>query len=257
MRIKDFNRFELKYVIPANQIESLIEDLKPYTELDPNATNKGGYRITSLYFDTVDYQCYWQKLDGTNYRRKLRIRIYGNSIAPTESCFVEIKEKRDLVTRKRRMDLPYTLAETFCLTGDIPDECVGENNQSLVDEIRHIAFSFQMQTACIVSYDRLPLNGHTDYNPDLRITFDTNMRGRIHDLTLTSNCQVMRYFMPPTTCIFEVKVNRTVPHWLLGIMSKHHLDSKRFSKYAFTMAQESKALSRQRITVPKVLTRYD
>lgn len=257
MRIKDFNRFELKYIIRANQIESLSKDLEPYTEVDPYAAKNGGYRITSLYYDTVDYQCYWQKLDGTNYRRKLRIRIYGDSIASTQPCFVEIKEKRDLVTRKRRMDLPYSIAETFCYTGDIPDECITEKNQALVDEIRHIAFSFQMQTACIVSYNRLPLNGHGDYNPDLRITFDTNMRGRIHDLTLTSNCQTMRYFMPPTSCIFEVKVDKTLPHWLLEIMAKHQLVSRRFSKYAFTMLRESTTLTNQRIIVPKVLTRYD
>lgn len=257
MRIKEFNRRELKYIIAANQIEALVNDLMPYAERDPYASQNGGYRITSLYFDTIDYQCYWQKLDGTNYRRKLRLRIYGESIHENQNCYVEIKEKTGRVTRKRRMDLPYNVAETLCQTGEIPDECVSEHNQALVDEICHIAFSFQMQPACVVSYDRLAFNGHGDYNQDLRITFDTNMRGRIYDLTLTSACPDMPYFMPPTSCIFEVKVDETLPRWLLGIMAKHRLASTRVSKYVFTMSYGGITLTDQCLIVPKVLTRYD
>lgn len=256
MVIKGFNRREMKYVIRANLIDDITNDLMSYMYLDAHSKSGRGYRITSLYYDTTDSQSLRQKIDGTNYRRKLRIRIYGDRVEPTGTAYVEIKERRDMITRKRRTGLPYEVVHEFCCTGRLSDEYWNQEDEALFNELTHICSSLQIQPACVVRYDRLALNGHDDYNGDLRVTFDTNMRGRTYDLTLTSRSEEMPYFISPTWAVLEVKVDATVPRWLLGILAKHHLVSQRVSKFACTLIVGDTISKSQRIVYPEVLTRY-
>ena len=77
-RIKEYSRFELKYVITEEQRRQLAEVLVDYMQPDAMGDELGRYNITSLYYDSVDYQAYWDKIEGHKFRRKVRVRIYGN-----------------------------------------------------------------------------------------------------------------------------------------------------------------------------------
>ena len=108
LRYRAFNRFELKYLIGRDQIEAVRDDLSDNLQPDPHSPD-GSYAVWSLYYDTPTRKFYWEKIDGVPFRRKLRIRHYGE---PELSCrrhavFVEIKQRVNRVTQKRRIAVPY------------------------------------------------------------------------------------------------------------------------------------------------------
>lgn len=232
-RIKAFNRREIKFIIRTDQMQPFIDDIMPFVELDAHTGTTTFYRTNSLYYDTNDYHAYWQKVEGLRHRRKLRIRVYGDHLLnPEDECFVEIKERIDGAVRKRRIIIPYQDAQILCLEGRIDPDLVSEEDRPVVDEIAHLVLLYRLQPACILRYDRMPFNGHPDYDPSLRITLDTNCRARIHDIDYsTSPFEDMRFFLAPQLCILEIKADDRVPYWLVEVMHRHRFMLQRISKY--------------------------
>lgn len=74
--VKKFNRFELKYILPYQEVAKLKKEILEYAFFDPYSKNDGKYYLSSLYYDTSDHKFYWEKVDGIKYRQKLRIRWY-------------------------------------------------------------------------------------------------------------------------------------------------------------------------------------
>jgi len=247
VRIKQFNRYELKYVLTRPQYERAVETLRSYLNPDPMGDQYGRYTITSLYYDTVDYQAYWDKIEGHKFRRKVRIRVYGEQTITSETaCFAEIKQRINKTLQKKRVILPYTTAEALCGSGE-PVAGKSEADQAVIEEIQYLQGTLQLQPACIVKYDRLALSG-SDYDPGLRVTFDTNLQGRIYDLSLLSQGYTQNhFFMPPQWCIMEVKVNYRVPYWLTELIGQERLTLRRISKYCTALEQSKAALERQQI----------
>ena len=114
--IRSFNRFELKYLIPLKTAEAFKKALGAFLVPDQHGGSAGSYPLTSLYYDSPDFKFYWQKVEGIKFRRKLRIRVYGEmaSLTPQTPVFVEIKQRLDRVTQKRRILLPYQAALALC-----------------------------------------------------------------------------------------------------------------------------------------------
>ena len=74
--IRKFNRFELKYLITLQKAEEIKSALRAYLIPDEYGNNDGSYALSSLYYDSPDLRCYWEKEHGIKLRRKLRIRRY-------------------------------------------------------------------------------------------------------------------------------------------------------------------------------------
>ncbi len=247
MRIKHSNRYELKYVLTRSQYEHVVKELLDYLEPDPYGDEGGRYTVTSLYYDTADYKAYWDKLEGHRFRRKVRVRVYGvQVVTPDTRCFVEIKQRTNQTLQKKRVILPYSSAVVLCGLGKGAD---GEHasEQAVIGEVKYLYSTLELQPACVVSYDRLAFNGRA-YDPGLRVTFDTNLKCRSHDLTLLSQSYAdNRYFVPPDWCIMEVKVNNRVPYWLTEVIGKHRCTLRRISKYCTALEHCQVVLTSQRI----------
>jgi hypothetical protein len=244
-RIKAFNRRELKFIIRTDQMQPFIADISPFLNRDSNSNQARYYRSNSLYYDTVDYQAYWQKLEGVKHRRKLRMRIYGDQvISPEDECFVEIKERIGAAVRKRRIVIPYKDAKTLCKKGFINEQLVSEEDIPVINEIAHLTLLFRLQPACILRYDRIAFNGHPHYDPSLRITMDINCRARIHDIDFcTSTPEEMHFFLSPQLCILEVKADDRVPYWLVQILHHHQFMLRKISKYCTALENLKEQLS--------------
>ncbi len=174
MRVKEKLRYELKYVLTAEQAAAVRVDLASYVAPDEHGDAQGAYRITSLYYDTPDYRAYWDKLEGHEVRRKVRVRTYGDTMADGhEACYLEIKHRVNQRMGKRRARLPYTLATDFAAFTERPSE-ISDADWAVIREVGYLYATLRLQPACIVRYDRLALNGDASH-PDLRITFDTNL----------------------------------------------------------------------------------
>ena len=247
MRIKYFNRYELKYVLPLSRIEAIGADLEAYLQRDAYNDESGRYRVTSLYYDTATYKAYWDKIEGHKYRRKLRVRVYGTEpVGPETDCFVEIKQRNNKSLQKKRIFVPYAAAEALCANAEsIPQlPALSPADRAVQHEVQYLVGALQLTAACLVSYDRLAFNGG-EHDPGLRVTFDTNLRCRIHALTLLSDQGGdNHFFLPPDWCIMEVKINNRVPYWLSELLGRHRCTLRRVSKYCAAL-EASKVLLQQ------------
>ena len=244
MRVKATLRYELKYLITRAQYHAVLAAIAPRLQPDTFGDNTGAYPVTSLYFDTPDYKAFWDKLEGHKVRRKVRVRIYGQTVTgPDAPVFLEIKQRVDKRMAKRRARLPY--AQALDLAG--LDEVATEDDPAFLHEVAYLHRTLALQPACIVRYDRLAFEGD-DAHPDLRVTFDTNLRGRTRDLTLLPGSNATdAFFLPPDRVVLEVKVNRSAPFWLTRILSRHGCVLRRVSKYCAALEQNAAIGGRQRI----------
>lgn len=227
--IRAFNRFELKYLVGRDQISAVRQDLADALEPDPH-TADGSYGVWSLYYDTPQLQFYWEKIDGIRFRRKLRIRHYGgpNELASATPVFVEIKQRINRVTQKRRIRLPYLTALDLCERNVVP-ELDAHHEQVIAGEIASLLGTFDLQPSAITGYRRLAMVGR-EIDSGLRVTFDTYLRGRTTDLQLDSAVTTPSV-LDPSVAIVEVKVNERVPYWLTEKIARHNMQLIRISKY--------------------------
>ncbi|MCB0167469.1 MAG: polyphosphate polymerase domain-containing protein [Anaerolineae bacterium] len=250
MRLKQFSRYELKYLLTRQQHDDFIEILPNYLEPDTSGDAYGRYTITSLYYDTDNYRAYWDKIEGHKFRRKVRVRVYGQQpVTPDTRCFVEIKQRINKTLQKKRVVMSYASAEALCGFGEsiLEEDDLSATDRDIVSEIRYLQATLQLQPACVVSYDRRAFDG-SDYEDGLRITFDTNLKGRTHDLSLLSTgVAANQFFVPPVWCVMEIKVNYRVPYWLTEMIGHHRFTLRRISKYCAALEQSKSLLQTQRI----------
>ncbi|MCC6453345.1 MAG: polyphosphate polymerase domain-containing protein [Caldilineaceae bacterium] len=253
MRPKSELRYELKYLLRREQVEPLVAELRQTLQVDAHGNELGTYPITSLYYDTPDYKAYWDKLDGQRSRRKLRVRVYGDAlVTPETPAFVEIKQRVNKLMRKRRVALPYGDAvdlDRYDELGVAFDEQGRAADRALLHEAYYLYRTLQLAPACVVAYDRLAFEGDPR-TPDLRITLDTNLRGRIHDLSLLSTGSATdQQILGPEYAVLEVKANQNVPRWVAQLTARHRCTFYRISKYCLVLEKTRAIAQRQRIIV--------
>ncbi len=227
--IRKFNRFELKYLITLGQAEKFKSALRAYMYPDEHGNDNGRYALTSLYYDSPDLRCYREKEYGIRFRRKLRLRRYENDETLTEETpiFVEIKQRVDRVTQKRRAKLLYGEALRLCNDRQIPEH--DPEDKAVIEEIYVYLWQYNLRPVSLVRYDRQAFIG-TAYNLGLRVTFDTALTFQVHPLHLHEAPEGLP-MMPFNKVVMEVKVNERIPSWLTEMIADHNLRLERLSKY--------------------------
>ena len=237
--IRKFNRFELKYIVPIQAAERFKQDLCSFLAPDEHGDSLGAYGLSSLYYDSPDYRFYWEKIDGIKYRRKLRIRHYENSDPLTEDApvFVEIKQRLNRVTQKRRLQLPYSEALRLCSQRQVPEPDTFNHNPAgadLIDEVVALSWQHSLRPASIVSYTRQALVGG-QHDIGLRVTFDKDLTYRTAGEgppgSLLHDARDGLSLFPPEMVIIEIKLNERIPYWLTELVAAHNLNLMRVSKY--------------------------
>ncbi len=145
--------------------------------------------------------------------------------------FVEIKQRIDRVTQKRRAVLPYGDALDLCDERIVPDH--EERDAAVVDEAFELVVRHNLQPSCITTYQREPWVGG-EYDPGLRLTIDFDLRYRVHDLWLDSK-HAGRFMFPPQYAVLEIKANDRVPYWLTHLVARNNLQLTRTSKYCTSL----------------------
>ena len=213
-----FKRVEMKYLLTRNQY-TLIQE-----KLLENGMEKDKYfysTIQSLYYDTPNKQLIRRSIERPEYKEKLRLRSYG-VIKPDQKAFLEIKKKYDGVVYKRRIDISEKDAFDFMqnksehLTSQIGKE---------IEYFRD--FYKNLEPSMLIIYDRFSY-GHP--NSDLRITFDTNVRYRTNDLTL-SKASYGTLILSYDYAIMEIKTAYGLPLWLCKLLSETKTYKSSYSKY--------------------------
>jgi SPX domain protein involved in polyphosphate accumulation len=232
--IRRFNRYELKYVLDARKCEQIIEDLGTFATPDDHG-GKDGYRIVSLYYDSPGLDFFWAKIDGIKFRRKLRLRIYPEAdLERTERGMVEIKQRINRTVQKRRLELPLALAEQLC-AGSLDLRNLDELDQEVASEVQYLINAMHLQPTCITAYRRRAFVGNR-YDSGLRITFDSDLRGRVHALRVNQAVED-HMIIPPEWCVMEVKSDEAVPDWVTSLLARHGCQLQRVSKYCAALAR--------------------
>jgi SPX domain protein involved in polyphosphate accumulation len=250
--IRKFNRFELKYVVTLHQAELIKTALKAYLQPDEHGSQDGRYRLTSLYYDSPDYRCYWEKVDGIKFRRKLRIRCYETDTALTDetTVFVEIKQRMDRVTQKRRIILTYREALRLCNQREMPDHAADDD--VVINEIDAFLWQYNLRPASLVRYDRQAFIG-SDYDLGLRVTFDTNLTYQVNSLNMLEPMNGLS-MLPTGFEVMEVKVNERIPYWLTELVAAHNLQLVRMSKYCRSIEAANIFSSKLPVSLLQILT---
>jgi len=226
---RKFNRFELKYLLTLQQAERLKTGLRAYVVPDEHSDDNGRYTLSSLYYDSPDLRCYRENVDGVKFRRKLRIRRYetGEAFTDETPVFLEVKQRFDRVTQKRRTILPYSEALRLCNDREIPDH--EPDDRAVIEEIYVFLWQYNLRPTSIVRYERQAFTG-TEYDSGLRVTFDTSLSFRAHRPHLHEQSSGLP-MLPADLVVMEIKVNERIPYWLTEMIAAHNLQLVGLSKY--------------------------
>ena len=220
-----FRRMEKKTTLPSDRVEALKARLAPYMEHDANNQSGRPYMVCNLYYDSPDDHVIRNSVELPYYKEKLRLRSYG---VPTldSKVYLELKKKQDGVGTKRRARLCLRDAETFLETGRHP-EGLSYMDEQVLREVDYYRTHQAVIPRVYISYLRTAY--HSVEDPAFRVTFDTDILARRHDLKL----ELGRYGTPlltEGTTLMEVKFAGAVPFWFARAMSDFGLSFHTFSK---------------------------
>jgi SPX domain protein involved in polyphosphate accumulation len=226
--LHSFNRFEIKYLLSYDQVPKLREELRSRMEADPY-TVRGGYPVTSLYYDSKSLRYYWEKIEGLHFRRKLRVRAYGERHELTDETpvYVEIKQRVNRVTQKRRVKVPYLLARRLCNERELIEH--SPEQRPFLEEVLGLVEGHGLLPTAITAYNREAYLGF-DADLGLRVTIDHRVRGRDRDFHLGAEVE-NRLIIPPAKAVVEVKANERVPYWITDLSARLGMAVVRVSKY--------------------------
>ena len=235
MAIEVFNRYEHKYLLDEETYKKVIEVMDAHMELDKHNQNHEPYTIANIYYDTDDDFLIRNSLSKPVYKEKLRLRAYGVPDASTK-VFLEIKKKFNGIVNKRRTKLKLSEAYEFVDSGHEP-EAAEYMNKQVLDEIEYFLHTYSLKPKLYLAYDRIAY--FEKGNPDLRISFDRNIRSRRYNVHLEDG-DYGEKLLEDNVYLMEVKTARAKPLWLTEMLTELNIKRRSFSKYGTEFKQKVK-----------------
>lgn len=209
---------EVKFQVPEFVGEEILEWAASRLAPDPNAledSQTGAYSITSLYFDTEEFDVYHR--NGSFGRSKYRVRRYG----PSKVVFLERKLKTRGLVSKRRGSVG--VEELSRLHESEPDA----SWQGFWYHQRLLAR--QLKPICQIGYHRIARVTMTEHGP-IRLTIDRSIR--TVPLSLVGfNDLGPGIQLSEDQVIVEFKFRVGMPVLFKELVEKFGLTPKRISKY--------------------------
>jgi hypothetical protein len=216
------NRSELKYYISDAECAGLARRLAGVLQHDSNSVTDAGYFIRSLYFDSYDDKCLYEKQSGTLYRRKFRLRIYDTQ---SEVVKFEIKSKFNTQIVKESASISRESAERI-IQGDFQEMLAYNNpvlNKAYIEFTQH-----SYRPTVVVDYDR---DAYMMDLFNLRITMDKNLRSNNTDFDLFSADMHMLPVILEGKQILEIKYDEYLPDHIRSIVQPGSFERCAISKY--------------------------
>ena len=226
MAIEIFNRYEHKYLLDKQTYEKVIPIIESHMELDAYNEGHKPYTIANIYYDTGDDYLIRHSLESPVDKEKLRLRSYGVP-GMTSKVFLEIKKKYKGLVNKRRTMIELDEAYDFVKTGEEP-EAREYMNKQVMDEINYFLHVYDLKPKVYLAYDRIAY--FEKDNPDLRISFDKNIRSRRYDVHLEDG-DYGKKLLDDDMYLMEIKTARAKPLWLTHMLTELDIKRVKFSKY--------------------------
>lgn len=225
-------REEHKFVITVDQYYKIRHRISQIMHRDFHSENshyqhrKGkGYTIRSIYFDSLDDRDYYEKIEGIELRRKLRIRTYMND---PSFCLLEIKKKQGQYQKKT----------SFRLTKEQGERLI-QGDYSLLLQLNHpfLLECYQMMTQhvyrpmSVVTYER---EAFVAKENKIRVTFDQMIRGSESNFNIFSEELIEIPFFDPYYVVLEVKYNGFLLQYIKDLLVELEKEQLSVSKYCFS-----------------------
>lgn len=217
-------RQEKKYLINLPQVYTLGNKLAQIMHEDIH-NREDGYPVRSLYFDTLDGKDFWEKEDGVEIRRKIRLRCYGPD---SDFALLEMKQKQGSNQKKRSLRMEREDARQLCK---------GNYDVLLQYDDPFAAECYAlMQIQCyrpqaVVEYRRRAFVAKEN---KIRITLD-------HHITATESCfdifseeLLQNGILNPYLAVLEVKYNGFLLSYIKDILRFCNEQEGAVSKYSLS-----------------------
>ena len=214
----NFKRIEKKYLLSETRYEKLFRRIGSHLKPD----EYGRSTVMSLYLDTPDRRMIRNSIEAADYKEKLRMRSYGTAAADS-TVFLELKKKFGGVVYKRRAAMTLAEAEGYLRSGIKPFE------SQIMSEIDWAMRLYgRPKGAMMIACEREAW--FDEEHPDLRLTFDRNIRYRETELRLDSGSAGIN-LLPENTVLLEIKTAGAMPLWLADALDAEGILPGSFSKY--------------------------
>lgn len=225
-----FRRFEFKYLLDKETAGEIKKDLQHFLIPDPYFEENQGYWIHSLYFDNQSFSCFWEKIDGAFFRKKIRYRIYGKE--KDSDIFLEIKRKKGDIVLKDRMvvnknQIPLLLENSLDHLLKMEKKIT---DHELLKEYYSLKWQRVLAPVILISYFR---QAFLSPYQDLRLTFDRKITcNKVKNFSFGSDNDLEKEILD-NAVVFELKFTGSLPYWLYHLIKKYNLRREPISKYCF------------------------
>lgn len=214
-------RTETKYLVTPVEYGDLMITLPKL--LDPDPHNGGfGYRVKSLYFDSFDDRDFYDKVDGLENRKKIRLRIYGNL---EERVKLEIKIKENMFQAKDSM---WIKREDAIRLQECDFACLDNYDDPLAEKLRRIMTWNNYRPVVLVDYLRKAFTGEVN---NTRITLDSEIRSTELELDLFASPEWLVPIQMGHFAVLEIKSTGELPKYVKKYIEGYGRSSRAVSKY--------------------------
>lgn len=217
-------RQEKKYLLSLEQFRRLDHSFEKVLRPDEH-NGKDGYPIRSLYFDTMQERDFYEKEDGLEIRRKIRLRTYSPD---SDFAMLEMKQKQGENQKKRSLRLKRT---------DAMELAEGRYGALLHYEDPFAKECYGLMNICcyrpksIVEYRR---KAYIASENKTRITFDFDIRATESDFRIFSPVLNLNPVLDAYLAVMEVKYNGFLLSYMKQMVSMEGKSPLTVSKYSLS-----------------------
>ena len=219
-------RQEKKYLISLVRYYKLSHTLMQALQVDKHSEGDG-YPIRSLYFDTLEEKDYVERDDGSDVRRKIRLRNYGPHMS---FAMLEMKQKQGSSQKKRSLRVSREDGAALCR---------GQYGSLLryPDPFAAECYAL-MHTQCylpkaVVEYHRKAFVAKEN---QIRVTFDHHITGTEANFDIFSPNLLQYPVLDPYLVVLEVKYNGFLLSYIKDMLRSVDLSELSAGKYSLSRA---------------------
>ena len=214
-------RMEKKYLITLADFRKHSHYFSKVLEEDAHNSD-GGYKIRSLYFDTINDKDFHEKQEGIGIRKKIRLRLYNPKF---DFAMLEMKQKEGDNQKKRSIKLDRKDAVKM-IEGDYSILLNYDNDFAVECYALMNMQCYKPKT--IVEYQR---KAYVAKENNIRITFDSNVVATESSFDIFDENLLMYPVFSKYNVILEVKYNGFLLSYIKEMLEDIDKLSLSVSKY--------------------------
>ncbi len=223
-------RKEKKFLLHMDEFYRMKAQVGEVLHGDPH-NGPLGYAVRSLYFDSLYDRDFFEKVDGLETRRKIRLRCYSPD---ADFAMLEMKQKQGDFQKKRSLIVSRDDAVRLSkgdytpLMRRVDPYAVTDDEDSFALECYGIMNQFCYRPKTVIEYKRL---AYIAKENKTRITFDSSVCATECCMDLFSPSLIMNTVLDLSLVVMEVKYNGFLLSYIKQALNAADRSELSVSKY--------------------------